>query len=88
MSTPISPLGDRVVATHEAAQTKTASGIYLPDTAKEKSVVAIVQAVGPEVRAVKVGDKIIYKDYSDTKLKVDGVEYLIVKEEDILATAK
>ena len=86
MSTPIKPLADRVVAVREEAKTQTASGIYLPDTAKEKPVLADVKAIGPEVKGVKVGDKIIYKEYSTTELTIDGTEYLIVKEEDILAT--
>jgi chaperonin GroES len=86
MSTPIKPLGARVVATKEEAKTKTASGIYLPDTAKEQPAHAIAVAVGPEVKGIKNGDKIIYKQYSATELKVDGKEYLIVNEEDVLAT--
>jgi len=86
MATPIKPLADRVVAVREIAQTKTASGIYLPDNAKEKPVVAVVQAVGPDVKTVKKSDKILYKEYSTTEIKIDGTEYLIVKEEDILAT--
>lgn len=86
MSTPIKPLADRVVAVREEAQTKTASGLYLPDNAKEKPSLAKVEAIGPDVKSIKVGDKIIYKEYSTTELKIDGTEYLIVKEEDILAT--
>lgn len=86
MSTPIKPLADRVVATREEAQTKTASGLYLPDNAKEKPVLAQVQAVGPDVKSIKKGDRILYKEYSTTEIKIDGTEYLIVKEEDILAT--
>ena len=86
MSTPIKPLADRVVAVREVAATKTASGIYLPDNAKEKPVLAVVKAVGPDVKGIKVDDKIIYKEYSTTELKIDGTEYLIVKEEDVLAT--
>ena len=86
MSTPITPLADRVVAVREEAKTQTASGIYLPDSSKEKPVMAEVKAVGSDVKHVKVGDKIIYKEYSTTELKIDGTEYLIVKEEDILAT--
>lgn len=88
MSVPITPLADRVVAVREAAKTKTASGIYLPDSSKEKPVVAEVKAVGPDVKGLKKGDKIVYKEYTTTELKVDGVEYLIVKEEDVLATVK
>jgi len=86
MSAPIKPLAARVVAVREQAQTKTASGIYLPDTAKEKPVVATVEAVGPDVKHVKKGDKIVYKEYSTTELKINGTEYLIINEEDILAT--
>lgn len=87
MNTPIKPLADRVVAVRDEAKTQTASGIYLPDNAKEKPVLAVVKAVGPDVKGIKVNDKIIYKEYSTTELKIDGVEYLIVKEEDVLATA-
>ena len=86
MSTPITPLADRVVAVREEAKTQTASGIYLPDSSKEKPVMAEVKAVGGDVTHIKVGDKIIYKEYSTTELKIDGVEYLIVREEDVLAT--
>ena len=86
MSSPIKPLGDRVVAVREKAESKTASGLYLPDAAKEKPVVAKVLAVGKDATTVKVGDKILYKEYATTEIKVDGTEYLIVKEEDILGT--
>ncbi len=86
MSSPIKPLGDRVVAVREKAVEKTASGLYLPEQSKEKPVMATVKAVGPDVKAVKVGDKILYKEYSTTEIKLDSDEYLIVKEEDILAT--
>lgn len=86
MSSPIKPLADRVVAVRQKAQEKTASGLYLPDSSKEKPVVAEVVAVGPDAKSVKKGDKIVYKEYSTTELKIDDVEYLIVKEEDVLAT--
>lgn len=86
MSVPLKPLADRVVAQIEEAQSKTASGLYLPDSAKEKSKIAKVVATGKDVKAVKIGDKIIYKEYSTTEVKVSGVNYIIVKEEDILAT--
>jgi chaperonin GroES len=86
MSTPIKPLADRVVAVREEVQTKTASGLYLPDNAKEKPVVARVVAIGPDVKSLKIGDKIVYKEYSTTDLKINDKEYLIVKEEDVLAT--
>ncbi|PID32672.1 molecular chaperone GroES [Candidatus Saccharibacteria bacterium] len=83
---PIKPLGDRVVAVREKAAEKTASGLYLPENAKERPVLATVQAVGPDVKAVAVDDKILYKEYSTNEIKIDGTEYLIVKEEDILGT--
>ena len=86
MSVPLKPLADRVVAQVEEAQSKTASGLYLPDNAKEKSKAAKVVATGNDAKAVKTGDKIVYKEYSTTEVKVAGVEYIIVKEEDILAT--
>lgn len=86
MSTPIKPLADRVVAVRDEPKTQTASGIYLPDNAKEKPVLAEVKAIGPDVKGIKKGDKIVYKEYSTTELTIDGVEYLIVKEEDVLAT--
>ena len=85
MKVPIQPLGERIVAVREAAQTKTASGLYLPDNAKEKSVIAKVVATGDDVKKVKVDDRIVYKEYSTTEMKVDGVEYIILKEEDALA---
>ncbi len=86
MSTSITPLADRVVAVREKTATKTTSGLYLPDNAKEKPAYAVVEAVGPEVKGIKKGDKIVFKEYSTTELKIDGKEYLLVKEEDVLAT--
>lgn len=85
MKSPITPLADRVVLVREKPQEKTANGLYLPDTAKEKQAMAKVVAVGTEVKNVTVDDTVVYKEYSITELKIDGVEYLIVKEEDILA---
>jgi chaperonin GroES len=90
----IKPLADRVVVKIISAEEKTQGGIVLPDTAKEKPQVAEVVAVGsgrvldngsrlaPEV---KVGDKVIFSKYSGSEVKIDGVEYLILKESDILA---
>lgn len=85
MSTPITPLADRIVAVREKAETKTISGLYLPDNAKEKPAYAVVEAVGPDVKQVKKGDKIVFKEYTTTEVKVNSTEYLIVKEEDVLA---
>lgn len=86
MSINVHPLADYIVAVAEEAKTKTASGLYLPEKTAEKPKVAKVVAVGAKAMQVKVGDRIIYKSYSPTEVKVDGTEYLLVKEEDILAT--
>ncbi|MEO6761206.1 MAG: co-chaperone GroES [Candidatus Saccharimonadales bacterium] len=88
MSVPIQPLADYVVAQTEEAASKTASGLYLPDNAKEKPKVAKVLAVAKDVKNVKVGDRIIYKSYSPTEVRVGSEDYLLVKEEDVLATVK
>lgn len=88
MAVNIQPLADYVVAVGEEAATKTASGLYLPDNAQEKPKVAKVVAVGKTVRQIKVGDRIIYKSYSTTEVKMGSDEYLLIKEEDILATVK
>ncbi len=85
MSTPIKPLGDRVVAVREQAAEKTTSGLYLPDNSKEKTAVFSVEAVGPDVKSVKKGDRILYNGYT-SEFKYDDKDYLIIKEEDILAT--
>ncbi len=85
---PITPLADYVVARQEAAQTKTASGLFLPDNAGEKPKIANVVAVGPVVSDVKIGDKIIFGGYSNTDIKVDGVEYMLIKSENIFAILK
>lgn len=86
MSTPLKPLGDRVIAQVEEASNKTASGLYLPDNAKEKPKIAKVVAIGKDVKDVKAGDRIVYKEYSTTEVKVDKEDFIIVKEEDVLAT--
>ena len=85
----IKPLADRVLIQPKEAETKTASGLYIPDTAKEKPSQGKVLAVGPgkkdEPMEVKVGDEVIYGKYSGTEVTVDDVKYLIVKQSDILA---
>jgi chaperonin GroES len=88
MSVPIQPLGDYVVAQALEAQSKTASGLYLPGGAQEKPKVVKVVAVGKDVKNVKANDQIIFKGYSQTDIKVDGAEYILVKEEDVIATVK
>ena len=81
----LKPLKDRVVAIVEKPLEKTKSGILLGE-AKEKPAYAIVESVGPDVSSVKKGDKIVYKEYSTTDIKVDDTDYIILKEEDVLAT--
>lgn len=90
MSNPtIKPLADRVLVEPLEAETKTASGIIIPDTAKEKPQRGTVVAVGPgtkdEPLTVKVGDTVLYGKYSGTELKLEGTEYLMMRESDILA---
>ena len=81
----IKPLKDRIVALKEEPKTKTASGILLGE-AKEAPAYAVVESVGEEVKSVKKGDKILYKEYSTTNIKIDNKDYIIVEEKDILAT--
>ena len=81
----IKPLADRVVAKKDAATSTTASGILLGE-AKEKPNTATVESIGPDVKNIKKGDRILYREYSATEVKLDGTDYLIVKEEDVLAT--
>lgn len=79
------PLADRIVAKQAETETKTASGILLPDQAREKAKVAEVLAVGKDVKEVKVGDRIIYSEYGPSRFKQGNDELLIIKEEDVLA---
>ncbi|MCU0345002.1 MAG: co-chaperone GroES [Ignavibacterium sp.] len=88
----LKPLGDRVVVKPAAAEEKTAGGIILPDTVKEKPVEGTVVAAGPGKVAddgkaikmeVKVGDKVLYGKYSGTEVTINGEEYLIMRESDI-----
>ena len=82
---PITPLADYVVMQQEEAKSKTASGLYLPDKGTEKPKIATVLAVGPAVKDVKAGDRVIYGGYSNTDIKVEGQEYLLVRNENIYA---
>lgn len=88
MSIKIQPLPDYIVAQPESAQTKTTSGILLTENAQEKPKIAKILAIGKNVKQLKVGDRIIYKSYSTTDLKIGLDEYILVKEEDVLATVK
>lgn len=85
----IKPLADRVLIEPAAAETTTASGIIIPDTAKEKPQRGAVVAVGPGTKdepvTVKVGDTVLYGKYAGTELKLEGKDYLIMRESDIFA---
>ena len=85
----IKPLADRVLIQPKEAETKTVSGIYIPDTAKEKPQQGKVIAAGPgkkdEPMEVKVGDEVLYGKYAGTEVTVKDEKYLIVKQSDILA---
>lgn len=89
MALKIQPLSDRVVIQPQEAETKTASGIYIPDSAKEKPQQGKVVAVGTGKKdhkmTVKVGDTVLYGKYAGTELKLEGNDYLIMREDDILA---
>jgi chaperonin GroES len=89
MGLKIKPLADRVVVEADAAEEKTASGIFIPDTAKEKPQKGKVLAVGTgkidEPMTVKVGDIVLYGKYSGTEVTVDGTDVLIMRESDIFA---
>jgi len=90
----LKPLGDRILIKITAKEEKTAGGIFLPDTAKEKSQVGEVTAVGAGNRndkgdrvapEVTVGDKVLYSKYAGNEIKIDGADYLLLAEKDILA---
>jgi len=89
MSINIKPLHDRVVVKPAEAETKTASGIIIPDTAKEKpqrgEVVAVGEGKKDEPMTVKVGDVVLYGKYAGTEVNIEGTEYLILRESDIHA---
>ncbi|MBW6490040.1 MAG: co-chaperone GroES [Lentimicrobium sp.] len=85
----VKPLADRVLIQPSAAEQKTAGGIIIPDTAKEKPQRGSVVAVGPgkkdEPMTVKIGDLVLYGKYSGTEITIDGNDYLIMRESDIVA---
>ncbi|MEJ7626001.1 MAG: co-chaperone GroES [Ferruginibacter sp.] len=85
----VTPIHDRVIVQPAAAEEKTAGGIIIPDTAKEKPQRGTVLAAGPgkkdEPVTVKAGDSILYSKYGGTEITIDGKEYLIMRESDILA---
>jgi chaperonin GroES len=89
MAISIKPLEDRIVVKANEAEQKTASGLVIPDTAKEKPQNGKVVAVGPgtkdEKMTVKVGDTVLYGKYAGTELKLEGADYIMMRESDILA---
>ena len=89
MALKIQPLSDRVMVEPQEAETKTSSGLYIPDSAKEKPQQGKIVAVGKGKKdhemPVKVGDTVLYGKYSGSELKFEGKDYLIMREEDILA---
>ncbi|HAJ34141.1 MAG TPA: co-chaperone GroES [Chloroflexi bacterium] len=93
----LKPLGDRIVVEPIEQEEQTALGIFLPETAKEKPQQGKIIAAGPGARKengerivmdVKVGDKVLYARYAGTNVKLDGKEYLILKESDVLAVVE
>lgn len=89
MSVNVKPLADRVLIEPMEAEEKTSSGIYIPDTAKEKPQKGTVIAAGPGTKdlpmEVKVGDVVLYGKYAGTEITIEGKDYLIMKQSDILA---
>lgn len=83
----VKPLADRVLVKTEKTESKTASGIIIPDTAQEKTQIAVVLEVGDDKEKIKVknGDRVMYDKYAGTQLKIDGDECLILKSADIIA---
>ncbi len=83
----VKPLGDRVLVKPEAVETKTASGIIIPDTAQEKTQRAVVVAIGDDKEKilVSVGQKVIHDKYAGTQIQIDGEDQLILKAHDLVA---
>jgi chaperonin GroES len=84
----LQPLADRIIMQQLKAEETTKSGIVLPGSAQEKPKMADVLSVGKDVKEIKAGDQVIYKSYGPDEVKLDGVEYMIAKEEDVLAVVK
>ena len=84
MSVKFKPLKDRVFVSYTEELEKTAGGLYIPDSAKEKPQSGKGEAVGDEAKSVKGGDKILFEKYSGSKISIENKDYLIIKEEDIL----
>ena len=88
----VKPLADRVLVEPKEAETKTASGLFIPDTAKEKPQAGTVVAVGPgkkdEPMELKVGDKVLYGKHAGTELNVDGKIYIMMRQSDVMAVVE
>jgi len=78
------PLGERLFVKFLEEMDKTAGGLFIPDSAKEKPQKGRVEAIGKDVKEVKVGDVVLFDKYSGSKINMDNEDYLIVKEEDVL----
>ncbi|MBO6048154.1 MAG: co-chaperone GroES [Spirochaetales bacterium] len=81
----IKPLGERVLVKMDKVEEKTAGGIFIPQTAQEKTQIAKVEAIGDDVKTIKVGQKILHDKYAGTSVKMDNDEYLILNIKDVLA---
>jgi chaperonin GroES len=83
----VKPLADRVIVKLEKNDSKTAGGLFIPDTAQEKTQTGVVVEIGDDAEAIKVkpGQKVMYDKYAGTQIKLDGVEHLILKMADIIA---
>lgn len=78
------PLKERVFVSYSEEQERTSGGLYIPDAAKEKPQRGRIEAIGGDVKGVKVGDEVLFDKYSGSKISFDDTDYLILKEEDIL----
>ena len=81
----IKPLGERVLVKMDKVEEKTAGGIFIPQTAQEKTQIAVVEAIGEDVKTIKVGQKILHDKYAGTQVKMDNEEYLILNIKDVIA---
>ncbi len=86
----ITPLGDRVLLSMEKTEEKTKGGLFIPETAQEKTQTGVVKAVGDDKDAIKVkpGDRVMYDKYAGTSIKIDDVDHLVIKMEDIIAVVE
>ncbi len=85
MEVGIEPIGEMVLLSIENAPENTESGLLLPEEAREKMNVGRVEAIGPEAKNISVGDRVIYRQYSGTKIEWMAVDYLLIQQEDIQA---